>query len=114
MQLTTTLLAALTAATTATAFVIETYTDGSCNDYSQRVNIWDSTCATWPSGFSSFKIRTWGGRHQKAYFFAPNNCGSLPDAIQRGYVDSTTKDYELGTCYDFDGASANAISSYRA
>ncbi|GMF71461.1 hypothetical protein F9C07_5870 [Aspergillus flavus] len=95
------------------AFVMDTYSDTNCGDSVQSgVNTWDNTCATWPKGFKSFKITTWGGNRQLAYFFAPDNCGSLPGAIRHGYVDSTTKDFKLGQCYHFDGASANAIASY--
>ncbi|KAJ4986884.1 hypothetical protein SVAN01_07562 [Stagonosporopsis vannaccii] len=97
-----------------TAFVIDTYSDTACSTSVQRsVNIWDNTCATWPKGFKSFKITTWGGKHQYGYFFSPGNCGSLPDAIRGGYVDSGSNAFKLETCYDFDDASANAIASYR-
>ncbi|KAF2727702.1 hypothetical protein EJ04DRAFT_570152 [Polyplosphaeria fusca] len=95
-----------------TAFKLETFSDDSCNDKNQNVNVWDNTCADWPSGFKSYKITTWGGNRQYAYFFGPDNCGSLPGAIIGGYVDRTTKDYELDTCYTLGGASANAIASY--
>ncbi|KAH6614946.1 hypothetical protein C7974DRAFT_427933 [Boeremia exigua] len=79
------LLALLATLTPSTAFVIDTYSTQSCSTAVQtRVNTWDNTCATWPRGFKSFRIRTWGGRAQRAYFFAPNNCGSLPDAIGKG------------------------------
>ncbi|UPX20290.1 uncharacterized protein EKO05_0010527 [Ascochyta rabiei] len=96
------------------AFVIDTYSGTNCNNIVQNsVNTWDNTCATWPEGFKSFKITTWGGSHQYAYFFSPDNCGSLPDAINQGYVDSTTSDFKLNKCYSFNDASANAIASYR-
>jgi hypothetical protein len=108
-----TAMAAVSASTS--AFVIDTFADTNCGQSVQNgVNTWDSTCATWPNGFKSFRITTWGGTHQKAYFFAPDNCGSLPDAIRKGYVDSTTYDFRLNDCYSFNGASANAIASYRA
>ncbi|KAB8272515.1 hypothetical protein BDV30DRAFT_239401 [Aspergillus minisclerotigenes] len=100
-------------AATGSAFVLDTYSDTNCGDKVQSgVNVWDNTCATWPKGFKSFKITTWGGNQQIAYFFAPDNCGSLPGSIKNGYVDSTTKDFKLGQCVSFSGASANAISSY--
>ncbi|KAF2632032.1 hypothetical protein BU25DRAFT_445186 [Macroventuria anomochaeta] len=103
-----------TLSASSSAFVIDTYSGSNCNTIVENnVNTWDNTCATWPKGFKSFRIRTWGGNHQHAYFFAPNNCGSLPDAIKSGYVDSTTNDFKLNTCYSFNGASANAIASYR-
>jgi hypothetical protein len=106
-------MAALSASSS--AFVIDTFGTTDCGSSVQTgVNIWDNTCATWPKGFKSFKITTWGGAHQMGYFFAPGGCGSLPDAIKKGYVDSTTHDFKLNTCYSFNGASANAISSYRA
>ncbi|KAE8137944.1 hypothetical protein BDV38DRAFT_245926 [Aspergillus pseudotamarii] len=107
-----TVLAGLT--TSASAFVMTTYSDMHCKDTVQDVNVWDSTCATWPKGFKSFKITTWGGTHQRAYFFAPGNCGDLFTAIGKGYVDSTTKDFELGGCYNFDNTAINAIASYSA
>jgi hypothetical protein len=95
------------------AFVIDTYSGTNCGNVVQTgVNIWDNTCATWPEGFGSFRIRVWGGNHQHGYFFAPDNCGSLPGAIASGYVDSTTYDFVLGNCYHFNGAVANAIASY--
>lgn len=96
-----------------TAFVIDTFGDSNCGQGNQNgVNIWDNTCATWPNGFKSFKITTWGGSHQMAYFFAPGNCGSLPNNIKKGYVDSTTYDFRLNECVSFNGAAANAIASY--
>ncbi|KAE8374168.1 hypothetical protein BDV26DRAFT_284490 [Aspergillus bertholletiae] len=99
-------------AASGSAFVIDTFSDTNCGDSVQTgVNIWDNTCATWPNGFRSFKITVWGGNRQYGYFFAPDNCGSLPGAIDRGYVDSTTHDFTLGKCYSFNGASANAIAS---
>jgi hypothetical protein len=95
------------------AFVIDTFNGNNCDSVVQTgVNIWDNTCATWPDGFQSFRITVWGGSHQRGYFFADDNCGSLPAAIKAGYVDSTTYDFVLGGCYNFDGASANAIASY--
>ncbi|CAO2649199.1 Nn.00g101480.m01.CDS01 [Neocucurbitaria sp. VM-36] len=95
------------------AFVIDTFGGTNCDGVVETgVNIWDNTCATWPNGFRSFKITVWGGNHQMAYFFAPDNCGSLPGAIKKGYVDSTTYDFKLGDCYNFGGAAANAIASY--
>ncbi|KAE8158012.1 hypothetical protein BDV40DRAFT_304635 [Aspergillus tamarii] len=95
------------------AFVIDTFSGTNCDKSVQKgVNTWDNTCATWPKGFKSFKITTWGGKGQYGYFFAPNNCGSLPGSIKGGYVDSTTKTFKLGQCYNFNGASANAIASY--
>ncbi|KAE8357566.1 hypothetical protein BDV27DRAFT_164398 [Aspergillus caelatus] len=95
------------------AFVIDTYSDNNCGSVVESgVNIWDNTCATWPKGFKSFKIKTWGGSHQKGYFFAEGGCGSLPGAIRKGYVDSTTNDFSLGGCNSFNGASANAVASY--
>ncbi|KAF2829278.1 hypothetical protein CC86DRAFT_403924 [Ophiobolus disseminans] len=61
-------------AASGSAFVINTYSDLNCGSGVQNdVNTWDNTCATWPDGFKSFKITTWGGSHQKAYFFAPDN-----------------------------------------
>ena len=105
------IMAGLTA--TGSAFVIDTFSDTNCGSAVQTgVNIWDNTCATWPEGFGSFKIRVWGGIHQRGYFFAPDNCGSLPGAIGQGYVDSTTFDYALGGCNNFGGAVANAAASY--
>lgn len=105
-------MAALSASSS--AFVIDTFGDNGCGSSVQTgVNIWDNTCATWPEGFKSFKITTWGGPHQMAYFFAPGGCGSLPDNLRKGYVDSTTYDFKTGDCYSFNGASANAIASYR-
>ncbi|KAB8204484.1 hypothetical protein BDV34DRAFT_226283 [Aspergillus parasiticus] len=95
------------------AFVIDTYSDTNCGKSVQKgVNTWDNTCATWPKGFKSFKITTWGGKHQYGYWFAPGNCGSLPTALKGGYVDSTTNSFKLGECYNFDGSAANAIASY--
>ncbi|KAH6868503.1 hypothetical protein BKA58DRAFT_196056 [Alternaria rosae] len=100
-------------AASGTAFVIDTFSGRDCGgNVQQNVNIWDNTCATWPEGFGSFKITTWGGSHQYAYFFAPDNCGYLPGAIGVGYVDSSTNDFVQGRCYNFNGASANAIASY--
>jgi hypothetical protein len=97
------------------AFVIDTFSGNDCGGSRlQEVNIWDNTCASWPTGFGSFKITTWGGSHQKAYFFAPDGCGSLPGNIKSGYVDSSTNDFAMGRCYGFNGASANAIASYSA
>lgn len=105
-------MAALSASSS--AFVIDTYGTTDCQSSVETgVNTWDNSCATWPKGFKSFKITTWGGPHQMAYFFSPGGCGSLPDAIKKGYVDSTTYDFKLNTCYSFNGASANAIASYR-
>ncbi|KAF2688320.1 hypothetical protein K458DRAFT_384504 [Lentithecium fluviatile CBS 122367] len=105
------IIAGLTAS--GSAFVIDTFSGTNCDVVVQTgVNIWDNTCATWPEGFRSFKITVWGGSHQYAYFFAPDNCGSLPGAIGQGYVDSTTNNFRLGDCYHFNGASANAIASY--
>jgi hypothetical protein len=105
------LMAGLTAS--GSAFVMDTFSDDNCGNSVQRdVNTWDNTCATWPDGFKSFKITTWGGTHQHAYFFAPDNCGSLPGAVANGYVDSSTNDYKLGGCYNFRGSVANAVASY--
>ncbi|KAB8266186.1 hypothetical protein BDV32DRAFT_143910 [Aspergillus pseudonomiae] len=104
------IMAGLTAS--GSAFVIDTYSDTGCDKSVQKgVNTWDNTCATWPKGFKSFKITTWGGKRQYAYFFAPGNCGSLPTALKSNYVDSGSS-WELGKCYDFNGAAANAIASY--
>jgi hypothetical protein len=96
------------------AFVIDTYSGTGCdgNVVQTGVNIWDNTCATWPEGFRSYRIKVWGGSHQYAYFFAPDNCGSLPGAIDQGYVDSTTYDFKLDECQSLGGAVANAIASY--
>ncbi|KAI4916226.1 hypothetical protein J4E85_010314 [Alternaria conjuncta] len=100
-------------AASGTAFVIDTFGDRHCGgNVQQTVNIWDDTCAAWPQGFGSFRITTWGGNHQFAYFFAPDSCGNPSGAIGSGYVDSTTFDYAQGRCYNFNGASANAIASY--
>lgn len=105
------IMAGLTA--TGTAFVIDTYSDDNCGDVVQEgVNIWDNSCATGADGFRSFKIKTWGGKRQKGYFFTAGGCGSLPDAIGKGYVDSSTHDYKLGECESHDGANVNAIASY--
>jgi hypothetical protein len=105
------IMAGLTAS--GSAFMIDTYSGTNCDNIVQTaVNIYDNTCATWPAGFRSFRITVWGGNHQYAYFFAPDNCGSLPAAINQGYVDWTTKNFKLGDCYNFAGGSANAIASY--
>ncbi|CAG8949770.1 hypothetical protein HYFRA_00004093 [Hymenoscyphus fraxineus] len=98
---------------TGSAFVMDTFSDTNCgNGVQQGVNVWDNTCATWPDAFKSYRITTWGGSHQKAYFFAPDNCGSLPGSIRQGWVDSSTPDYQIGNCYNFNDAVANAVSSY--
>jgi hypothetical protein len=115
MRFTITSTVALMAGLTATgnAFMIDTFSGNDCNGVVQTgINIWDHTCATWPEGFRSFKVTVWGGSHQYAYFFAPDNCGSLPGAIRTGYVDSTTYDFKSGQCYNFGGSVANAIASY--
>jgi hypothetical protein len=107
------IMASLTAS--GSAFVIDTFSGTNCDNSVQKdVNIWDNTCATWPEGFKSFKITTWGGGRQKAYFFAPDGCGDLTSTIGQGYVDSTTHDFAIGWCYNFNDASANAIASYSA
>ncbi|PKY02832.1 hypothetical protein P168DRAFT_283575 [Aspergillus campestris IBT 28561] len=94
------------------AFVIHTYSDEKCEKAVQKdVNIWDSSCADWIDGFKSFKIKTWGGKHQKAYFFAQGGCSSLPGAIDSGYVDSSTHDYKLGECNSYGDTSVNAVNS---
>ncbi|KAF2025390.1 hypothetical protein EK21DRAFT_116867 [Setomelanomma holmii] len=98
--------------TLTSAFVMDTFSGTKCDGTTQNVNVWDNTCATWPDGFKSFRITTWGGNHQKAYWFAPDNCGSLPGAIATGYVDNTTNDFKLGECYWFSGSVANAVASY--
>lgn len=103
-----------TLSATSSAFVMDTYSGENCGGTSQSVNVWDNTCATWPDAFKSFKINTWGGSHQKAWFFAPDNCGSLPGSIKSGYVDSTTNDFKFGDCYGFSGSVANAVASYSA
>ncbi|KAK7040525.1 hypothetical protein R3P38DRAFT_3180312 [Favolaschia claudopus] len=94
------------------AFAALSVTPGCANSVQSGVNIYDNTCATWPNAFKSFKITTFGGSHQKGYFFAPDNCGSLPGALRSGYVDSTTHDFVLGNCYNFNDAAANAVASY--
>ncbi|KAF2727623.1 hypothetical protein EJ04DRAFT_133164 [Polyplosphaeria fusca] len=100
-------------ATFSSAFVMETFHDEGCRDHSETVNVWDNSCATWPNAFSSFRITTLGGYDQRAYFFAPDNCGSLPTALISGYVDGRdTSPLGLNQCYYFNGAVANAVSSY--
>ncbi|KAF1975803.1 hypothetical protein BU23DRAFT_579021 [Bimuria novae-zelandiae CBS 107.79] len=94
------------------AFVMDTYTDSNCNDYGQNVNVWDNTCADWPNAFKSFKITTWGGNHQHGWWFAPDNCGSLPGSIKNGYVDSTTFDFKIGECVSLGDNVANAVASW--
>jgi hypothetical protein len=107
------IMAGLTAS--GSGFVINTFSGTNCGNTVQTdVNIWDNTCATWPNGFKSFKITTWGGSRQKAYFFAPDGCGDLTSTIGQGYVDSTTRDFTIGRCYHFNDASANAVASYSA
>ncbi|KAF2660522.1 hypothetical protein K491DRAFT_674745 [Lophiostoma macrostomum CBS 122681] len=107
----TAIMAGLTA--TGSAFVIDTFSDTTCGGSVQTsVNTWDNTCATWPKAFKSFRVTTWGGSHQVGYFFAPDNCGSLPGALFNGYVDSSTHDLDQTTCFHFNGAAANAVASY--
>jgi hypothetical protein len=100
-------------ASTGSAFVMTTYEGENCGGNTQQVNVWDSSCASWPNGFRSFRISTWGGNHQKAYFFTTRNCGYLPGNIISGYVDATTRAWELNQCVGFgSGQVANAIASY--
>lgn len=98
---------------TGSAFVIDTFSDDNCDNSVQKgVNIYDNTCATGPKGFKSYKITTWGGKHQKGYFFTTGGCGSLPTALGSGYVDSSTHDYKIGECKSHGDNSVNAVASY--
>ncbi|KAL4811079.1 hypothetical protein BDV18DRAFT_155692 [Aspergillus unguis] len=100
---------------TGSAFVIDTFSDTDCKDSVQTsVNIWDNSCATWPKGFKSFKIKTWGGSHQMGYFFPAGDCGNLLGTVTQGYVDSSTHEFKMGDCYDADDSDMNAIASYSA
>ncbi|KAF2274180.1 uncharacterized protein EI97DRAFT_444196 [Westerdykella ornata] len=95
------------------AFMIDTFDRQDCDGPVQSgVNILDNACAAWAEGFRSFKITGRGGNHQRAHFFAADNCGSLTGAIRSGYVDSTAHGFKIGECYDFHGATANVIASY--
>jgi hypothetical protein len=100
-------------ATLGSSFVMETYSDDNCVNPVQNVNVWDHTCAEWPDAFRSMRIVTWGGRAQKGYFFAANNCGDLPGTIREMWVDWTSGN-QLNHCYNFNGATANAVASYAA
>jgi hypothetical protein len=100
-------------ATLSSAFVMTTFSDGHCGRVVQtEVNVWDSTCATWPEAFGSFKVTKYGGINQDAWFFAPDNCGSLPGALYNNGVAGGAYGVELGECVGFGGAIANAVASY--
>jgi hypothetical protein len=95
------------------SFVMTTYENQDCTGATQEVNVWDHTCANWPGGFKAYSINAWGGTHQKAYFFAPDNCGDLPGSISERWVDRYSGN-TLNVCYSFGGAVANAVASYAA
>lgn len=64
-------------------------------------------------GFGSFKVTTYGGTQQEAYFFTPNNCGDLINTIGSNWVDGGG--YQIGECISFGaGHVATAASSYWA
>jgi len=91
-------------------YVIDVYNSKDCTGDARNVNVWDNTCATWMGGFQSYIPRVYGGTHQYAYFFAPNNCGSLPGAIGGNWADGGG--FKVGTCYSFGDHVANAAASY--
>jgi hypothetical protein len=83
----TTLATALAVTSQGSAFVMDVFNSEDCTGESRSVNVWDNTCATWMGGFKSFKPTTYGGIHQKAYFFIPGNCGDLLTAYGTFWVD---------------------------
>jgi hypothetical protein len=38
-------------------------------------------------GFSSYKPTTYGGPHQKSYFYVPGSCGDIASAFSVHWVD---------------------------
>ncbi|KAH8722704.1 hypothetical protein GQ44DRAFT_711485 [Phaeosphaeriaceae sp. PMI808] len=104
----------LALASQSSAFVMDVYDSTDCSGGSRSVNVWDNTCATWMGGFKSFRPNTYGGNHQKAYFFIPGNCGDLTSAVNVHWVDGGDGGFQNGNCYGIDnGRSANAVASYR-
>ena len=106
----TTLAAVISLTTPGSAFVMDIYNSKDCSGNARSVNVWDNTCATWMGGFQSYTARVYGGRHQKAYFFAPGNCGSLHGAISTEWADGGG--FKVGNCHSFGDHVANAVASY--
>lgn len=119
MHFSTTSAVAIVAASLAasgSAFKIDTFHGLKCEQSLQQgVDIWDNSCAGWPSGFESFRISHWGQSGQIGNFFNSIDCSNLLGRyhLLRGRVDaeSTSQKLELNRCYNFNGKTCNSISS---
>ena len=106
-----TLATALNFITQGSAFIIDAYTSHDCSGGANSINVYDNTCASWFSGFSSYVPRVYGGEHQYVEFWIPGACGG-PSAGHSAWVDGGDGGFQVGTCYTFgDGVVINAAGS---
>ena len=99
----------------ASSFVIHTFSDTNCQNFIEEVNVWDNTCATWPQAFSSFVPTVYGGAHQMAYFFTPDNCGDLITCLggAGNWADGGDSGFQVNQCHSWgEGHQASAAASY--
>jgi hypothetical protein len=60
-------LTALSIPSRISGYVTDVFDTQDCSGGVREVNVWENTCADWMGGFSSFRVKVYGGSGQRAY-----------------------------------------------
>jgi hypothetical protein len=106
--------AVLSLAGVGSAFRITTFSNGDCSGNTQDVNVFDSTCATWPTAFSSFQVTAYGAKNQRAAFYGTDACNGAGAPWTDWWADGGSDTFLKGRCIGLPGFTAQAAGSRAA
>jgi hypothetical protein len=96
------------------AFRITTFSNEGCSGNTQDVNVFDNTCATWPTAFSSFQVTAYGGKNQRAAFYGGDACIAAGTDWTDWWADGGSDTFLKGRCITLPGFTAQAAGSRSA
>ncbi|PVI00755.1 hypothetical protein DM02DRAFT_728340 [Periconia macrospinosa] len=104
------------AASTASGYVVQVFTEGGCTGASQEFNVWDNTCHTTGQtvGFRSLRVKAYGAGRQRAGFFqSATGCNALAGTWIDYWADGGSDVFKKDRCIDI-GFSASSFGSRSA
>ncbi|KAF2634851.1 hypothetical protein P280DRAFT_485110 [Massarina eburnea CBS 473.64] len=116
MQFTTPLFLLAAAASTASGYVIQVFTDSGCKGNSQQFNVYDNTCHTTGQtvGYRSFQVKAYGAGRQRAGFFqSATGCNALAGTWNDYWADGGSDSFKKDRCIEV-GFSASSFGSRSA
>lgn len=107
-------LALLALAGTGFGFVVDLYAEEDCvGEPIENVNVWDNTCSSDHTAFSSMKPRAFGGSHQKGAAYFDTGCNALMGSWMDWWVDGGDDGFQIDKCIN-PGFTSRALGSRSA